>query len=312
MKTILATLLLFILSTTLLAQTNGETITLNTQTGTIEGTQLSPLSITKIPVVLIIAGSGPTDRNGNNPMMTNNSLKMMAEGLFAKGIASVRYDKRGIGKSKLAGLQESNLRFENYVEDAEAWVDLLKKDTGFSDVIILGHSEGALIGTIVAQKEEVKKFISISGVGVPAGEILREQLKAQPPAILNQALPIIEKLENGQTVNEVPKMLYSLFRPSIQPYMISWFKYNPQKEISKLSKPVLIIQGTTDIQVSVADADKLANANKNAQKVVIEGMNHVLKNAVMDRQKNIQTYSNPDLPLTEGLMEAIITFINEK
>jgi pimeloyl-ACP methyl ester carboxylesterase len=288
-----------------------EEIILETKTGDIKGSLLIPSVLEKTAVVLIIAGSGPTDRNGNNPMMTNNSLKMLAKELQKNGIASVRYDKRGIGESKNSGLQEIDLRFEDYVQDVEGWIKLLKEDERFSNIIVLGHSEGSLIGMIASHKQEAKKFISVAGVGIPAGDILRKQLKGQPQFILDESLKIIEKLENGETVEKVSQMLYSLFRPSVQPYMISWFKYNPQIEIAKLNKPILIIQGTTDIQVSVSDADKLASANKKSQKQIIEGMNHILKEAELDRQKNIQTYSMPDLPLKKELIKFIVKFIEE-
>lgn len=311
MRIKILTIILLIITGDLFAQLSGNDISLETERGRIEGTLLFSPTSQKTPIVLIIAGSGPTDRNGNNPMMTNNSLKLLAEGLLEKGIASIRYDKRGVGESKRAGLQEKDLRFETYISDTEAWIDLLKKDERFSDIIIIGHSEGSLIGMIAAQKEGVEKFISIAGVGTTAGKLLREQLHGQPPVVLDQTLPIIEKLENGEIVDEVPQMLYSLFRPSVQPYMISWFKYNPQEEIAKLNKPVLIIQGTTDIQVSVSDADKLVEANRNAKKRIIEGMNHILKDSEMDRQKNIQTYTVPDLPLNENLIEVVFDFINE-
>tara|TARA_B100001094_G_scaffold331644_1_gene400703 strand:- start:1218 stop:2141 length:924 start_codon:yes stop_codon:yes gene_type:complete len=288
-----------------------EEITLETKTGDIKGSLLIPPVSEKIAVVLIIAGSGPTDRNGNNPMMTNNSLKMLAKELQKNGIASVRYDKRGVGESKSSVLQESDLRFEDYVQDVEEWIKLLKQDDRFSSIIVLGHSEGSLIGMIASHKQEAKKFISLAGIGITAGNIIRKQLKGQPQFVLDESLAIIEKLENGETVEKVSQMLYSLFRPSVQPYMISWFKYDPQKEIAKLDIPILIVQGTTDIQVSVSDADKLALANKKSQKQIIEGMNHILKEAQADLQKNIQTYSIPDLPLKKELIEVIVKFIEE-
>ena len=288
-----------------------EEITLKTKTGDIKGSLLVPSNSEKASVVLIISGSGPTDRNGNNPNMTNNSLMMLANELKKNGIASLRFDKRGIGESTSSGMQESDLRFEDYVNDVKGWVDLLKESNKFSKIIVLGHSEGSLIGMIASQKAEVEKFISVAGAGNSAGDIIREQLKAQPAFVLNQSLPIIEKLENGEREENVPQMLYALFRPSVQPYMISWFKYDPQIEIAKLNKPVLIVQGTTDIQVSVLDADKLASANNKAQKQIIEGMNHILKEADMDRIKNIQTYSMPDLPLKKPLIEIIVKFIEE-
>ncbi|MFC5191307.1 alpha/beta hydrolase [Algoriphagus aquatilis] len=311
LKQMISFLALLFFWTNLSAQVADLPITLQTETGNIEGTLLVPESKNKVLLVLIIAGSGPTDRDGNNPVMKNNSLKMLAEGLVENGIASVRYDKRGIGESKNAGVSESELRFEHYVQDAQAWVDFLSKDSRFSEIIILGHSEGSLIGMIAAQNSEVDKFISLAGVGTPAGEIIREQLKPQPPFVLEQSLPILEKLEKGETVAEVPPMLFSLFRPSVQPYLISWFRYDPRQELSKLNKPVLIIQGTTDLQVGVADAEKLANATKRAELRILEGMNHILKEAESDRAKNIATYSMADLPLKTDLVKSVIEFIRK-
>lgn len=308
MKITILFLSLFI-STNLISQVKEEPVTLETKTGNIEGTLLYPTSSKKIPVALIIAGSGPTDRNGNNPMMTNNSLKMLAEGLSDNGIASLRFDKRGIAESRDAGLSEKNLRFEDYIQDVKGWINFLKKDSRFSEIIIIGHSEGSLIGMIASQEKGVSKFISIAGLGVPAGEMLDEQLKTQAPFLSAQALPIIEQLENGKTVDSIPQMLYTVFRPSVQPYLISWFKYDPREEISKLKIPVLIIQGTTDIQVDISNAKKLAEANKNAELKIIEGMNHVLKEAEADRLKNLQTYNDPDLPLKDGLIKTITEFI---
>ena len=207
-------LILLLLFIPLLSFGQEEEITLKTKTGDIKGSLLIPSFSEKTAVVLIIAGSGPTDRNGNNPMMTNNSLKMLAKELQKNGIASVRYDKRGIGESKNSGLQEIDLRFEDYVQDVEEWIKLLKEDERFSNIIVLGHSEGSLIGMIASHKQEAKKFISVAGVGIPAGDIIRKQLKGQPQFVLDESLKIIEKLENGETVENVSQMLYSLFRPA--------------------------------------------------------------------------------------------------
>jgi pimeloyl-ACP methyl ester carboxylesterase len=291
-----------------LAQTE-EAITLKTETGNIEGTILLPETKLPVPVALIIAGSGPTDRDGNNPMMKNNSLKMLSAELAKKGIASLRYDKRGIAQSQQAGLKEADLRFENYIQDAESWIKLLKQNKNFSEVIVIGHSEGSLIGMIASQNENVSKFVSIAGIGQPADMIIREQLKAQPPFVLEQSAPILDELVKGEMVENVPQMLFSLFRPSVQPYMISWFRYDPQKEIAKLKKPVLIVQGATDIQVSVEDAKRLQAANQLAKMTLIEGMNHIFKNADTDRTKNIQTYSQPELPVNTELVDVISKFI---
>jgi len=294
------------------AQISEDSISLESSTGIIRGTLLLPEKSEKVPLVIMIAGSGPTDRDGNNPMMKNNSLKMLAHGLGENGIASLRYDKRGIGESKNAGITEKDLRFEHYVEDVKSWIELLNVDKRFSKLIIIGHSEGSLIGMIASNTQKVDAFISLAGVGRPAAEIIKEQLKAQPQFVLDQAMPILEQLERGEKVEEVPPFLFTIFRPSVQPYIISWFKYNPIVEIAKLEKPIMIIQGTTDIQVGTVDAVLLAAANERSKKEIIEGMNHVLKMAPADRMKNMQTYSDPELPVHDELLEKIVAFINEQ
>ena len=302
-----STLLCFFLASVFtLAQE--EIIVLETPTGNIEGTLLVP-SKKNVPLVLIIAGSGPTDRDGNSGSLKNNSLKMLAQGLYDNNIASLRFDKRGVAGSLSA--YKSELRFEDYINDVEQWTKVLKNDSRFSSVIILGHSEGSLIGMIAAQKGMVEKYISMAGPGVTMQATLRRQLADQPPYILSMSLPIIEELEKGKTVDSVPPLINALFRPSIQPYLISCFKYDPAIEITKVKCPILIIQGTTDIQIPVNEAEILASANSNSQLVIIEGMNHILKEAEAHRLLNLQTYGDPNLELKQGLIESITRFIVE-
>lgn len=283
-------------------------LVLHTNTGSIFGTLTLPKNFKNGKVALIIAGSGPTDRNGNNPMMTNNSLQMLAHGLAERNIASLRYDKRGIGESKSAIKKEADLRFDDYVNDAKGWIDLLKNDKRFSKVIVIGHSEGSLIGMIAAPGK-ADGFISIAGAGRSADKILKEQLSKQPGNIKELSFPIIDSLVNDKTVQNVPPVLFSLFRPSVQPYIISWFHYDPQIEIAKLQIPVLIVQGTNDIQVSTEDANLLAKANEQAHLVLVENMNHIFKTIDGDRAKNISTYSDPTLPISEKLLSSIVDFI---
>jgi len=301
-------LILMITYTTLYGQTE-RILTLKTATGDIEGTLMLPEQGTSKTVVLIIAGSGPTDRDGNNTSMKNNSLKMLAAELNKHGIASLRYDKRAIGNSRNAGLKESDLRFENYVNDARGWVAYIKKELKSNNIVIIGHSEGSLIGMIASQDKDVGKFISIAGIGRPADKILREQLKNQPPAMIIKVNTILDELVKGRAVEHVPPELNSLFRYSVQPYLISWMKYDPQREIAKLKIPALIIQGTTDIQVGLEEAKLLQKALPRAKMVIIEGMNHIMKPAPADRQMNILTYTQPDLPLQKDLISNIIPFI---
>lgn len=274
------------------------------------GTLTTPDLKTKFPVALIISGSGPTDRNGNNPMMKNNSLKMLAEALAKNGIASLRYDKRGIGESKASALSEQTLVFENYTEDAKSWINLLKQDKRFSEVIVIGHSEGSLIGMIAGAK--ANKFISIAGPGESADKLIKAQIASKSnKQIEEMTFPIIDSLKSGNTVNKVDPMLNSLFRASIQPYLISWFKYNPQDEIKKLTVPILILQGNKDLQVTIKDAELLSKANKNAELLIVENMNHIMKTIDGDNQANMESYNNESLPISEIMTNKIVSFIKK-
>ncbi len=298
-----------LLSVTLKAQE--ETVVLKTPTGHVYGTLKMPEIKTNIPVVLFIAGSGPTDRNGNQPRMQNNSLKMLSEGLCKNGIAVLSYDKRGIAESAVKDWDESDMTLDVYIDDASQWVDFLAKDKRFSNIIIAGHSEGSLIGMIASGKNKrVNKFISIAGPGLPLDEILKEQMEKQPQMVKDLVNPIIDKLKAGQKVDSISPLLISLFRPSVQPFLISCFQYDPRTEISKLTIPVLIIQGTTDIQVSVNHADLLVEANPKAKKRIIENMNHILKDCTSTEQMiQLGTYTNPDIPLNKEIVPDMVQFI---
>lgn len=289
-----------------------KTIILHTTTGDIEGTITLPDSFKKGPLVLIIAGSGPTDRDGNSSMMMgkNNSLLQLAHSLAENNIASLRFDKRGIGKSSIALSSENEIRFDNYVNDVKDWIQLLKQDPRFSKIIIAGHSEGSLIGMIAA-KGNADQFISISGAGFPANEILKTQLSSLPENIKNESFALLDSLSDGHLVNNPPAGMEALFRKSVQPYLISWFKYNPQVEMSKLSIPTLILQGDNDLQVTINDAEALKKSKPNSLFFIIHHMNHVLKNIGDSKAENLKRYSNPELPIMEELVHQIVSFIQK-
>ena len=288
-------------------------ITLHTTTGDIFGTLCVPANAKQYPVALIIAGSGPTDRDGNSPIgLYSDCYKILAHRLAVNGIATVRYDKRGIGESRSAMTNEADLRFDNYVDDARAWMDSLKHSGRFTQVIVIGHSEGSTIGMIAAarlRRSAADKYISIAGPGESADAILKEQLATMTEPKRDTAYRIIDSLVAGDSVRYVPVKLRVLFRPSVQPYIISWFKYSPQEEIKKLHIPVLIIQGTNDIQVDTTQAKLLAAANAEAKLVLIPNMNHVFRIVAGDRMANVQTYNNPDLPISDELVNTISKFI---
>ncbi len=265
----------------------------------------------KTPIALIIAGSGPTDRDGNNSMMKNNSLKLLAEQLALNGIGSVRYDKRGVAGSISAARSESELRFENYISDAKDWINWIKINNPHSKIIVIGHSEGSLIGMIAAT-ENADAFISIAGAGRAIDIVLKEQLGSQPKMIKDISFQIIDSLKIGKTKDSINPMLFSLFRPSVQPYLISWFKYDPQIQIKNLHKPSLIIQGNNDIQVTTEDANLLYKANPKNKLIIIDKMNHIFKLVEGDRKINVDTYNNPSLPIAPLLIENIVKFIKSK
>lgn len=276
------------------------------------GTLLMPDSTGKYPLVIMVAGSGPTDRNGNNPLgVKAKPFQLLADTLVKSGIASFRYDKRAIGKSVAKGMTENNLRFDHYVNDLTFIVKELKKDSRFSKIIIMGHSEGSLIGAISSLETNPDKYISVSGVSRPADSILYEQLSASPDIDKVELSDALEKIKIGEIVTVEDDKLKMIFRESVQPYMTSWFKYSPQEIYAQLTMPVLVIHGTTDIQVPVSDAEALSKANVGSKLSIVDGMNHVLKDAPADTLKNAETYSDASLPLTKKFVEDIIVFVKE-
>lgn len=288
-------------------------IVLETPTGDIDGSLLLPAGCSPFEVVLIHAGSGPTDRDGNSVRLVNDSLKLLAEGLAERGVATVRFDKRGVAASAAAGpASERDLRLETYVDDAAAWVELLAEDDRFRGVTIAGHSEGALIGMLAAQRSPADAFVSLAGPGRPAADLLREQLAVRLEGpLLAEADAILDSLERGEEVAEVSPELYDLFRPSVQPYLLSWFAYDPAAILARLAVPSAIVQGTTDIQVGVLDAERLAAAAPEAQEMIIEGMNHVLKAAKLEEASQWQAYFDPSLPVVPELLDGLVEWLDE-
>lgn len=285
-------------------------VKVKTENGKLYGTLQYPAKNKNTPVVLIIPGSGPTDRDGNSMMLQANSYKMLADSLQKRGIASLRYDKQGIGESAETKMKETDLRFEDMVADVVSWVEFLKKKKHFSTITLIGHSQGSLLGMLAAQKIEVDGFISLAGAGRSIDEILKKQLNTGAPEQTENTERILKSLRNGDTVNDVPAPLMSIFRPGIQPFLISWIKYDPTQEIRKLNIPVMVIQGSTDIQVANSEAEILAKA-ANVNVHLVEQMNHILKVAPANRQKNILTYYDPELPLHKDLIPILTSFIKE-
>ena len=287
-------------------------IELDTGSGTLYGSLVLPKSDKPVPVVLLIAGSGPTDRDGNNAQGgRNDSLKKLAWRLAQNNIASVRFDKRGIAHSLAAAPDERTLTLDQYVDDAVAWGNKLKSDPRFSKVFLLGHSEGALVAALAAPRINAAGVISIAGTGRPVGQVLREQLQRNnlPPALLKRSFELISSLEAGHTDDNVPSELQVVFRPSVQPYLISLLRVNPAAAFSALKMPAMIIQGTHDIQVDVKDARLLKAAKPDASLTLVHGMNHVMRIVPMDMKRQILSYNDPNQRLAGEVGDRIVRFI---
>ena len=286
--------------------------TLSTPTGNLSGTLLLPKSGKNFKLIIIQAGSGPTDRNGNSgSSLKANSYRLIGEALSQRNIVTLLIDKRGVGKSMGAMKSEASLRFDDYADDLAAWISFIKKDIRISKIFIAGHSEGSLVGMIAAQKEKVNGYISIAGAGESIDKIITWQYAQQLPKAATVVDSLFKRMRNNQKIDTVPPYLLSMFRPSVQPYILSWMLFDPCEEIKKLSIPMLILQGTTDIQVEVKEAQMMKACKPKATLKIITGMNHILKEAPMDRAKNIATYANETLPLMPGLVDLIVKFVKK-
>ena len=270
----------------------------------------------RAPVVLIIPGSGPTDRDGNNPLgVTAAPYRLLAEALATKGVSTVRIDKRGLGGSKAAVADGNKVTIADYATDTHNWVASIRKRTGQRCVWLLGHSEGSLIALAAAQQPHgICGVISVSGAGRRLSDVIREQLRANPAnaPLLDSAMTALDVLESGQHVgvSAMHPALQKLFAPQVQDYLIDMFRQDPASLAAALKVPLLIVQGERDLQVSTADAKALAAAQPKARLVLLPQMNHVLKDvATDDRAANLATYADSSLPVDRDAVEAIAGFV---
>lgn len=272
----------------------------------IEGTLLTPHTTKKPPLVMIIAGSGPTDRNGNQNFLKSDNLKKLAEALVNNNVATFRYDKRTVKQLKLGRLNDPVL-FTDFVTDAQVVIKHFKKLNTFSKIIIVGHSQGSLVGMLAS--EHADAFISLAGAGQSIDQVILEQIKNTAPMYLEDTKKVFGILKSGKTTSEYPLALSTFLGTEIQPFMMSWMQHNPQELLKNMSIPTLIINGTRDLQVSVSEAHLLAKAAPNAQLIEIENMNHVLVEVSDDSLENYKSYSDASFALSEKLIESILLFI---
>lgn len=284
--------------------------------GALAGTLLSPGP--DAPVMLIVPGSGPTDRDGNNPAgIQAASYRLIAEGLAARGIASVRIDKRGMFASRAATADPNNVTIAAYAEDVHSWIAAIRERTGARCVWVLGHSEGANVALVAARRPEgLCGLLLVSGAGRRLTEVVREQLRANPAnaPLLEQAEAALDSIDAGRKVDVtgMHPALTALFNPAVQGFLIEASSHDPAKLIADVRLPVLILQGQRDIQIGEADARRLAAGNPAARLVLLPDANHVLKSAASnDMTAQLAIYADPALPLAPGVIDALAGFIGE-
>lgn len=281
----------------------------------VDGTLLKPKNQPSKTLAIIIAGSGPTNRDGNQTAMKNNSLKQLAYYLADEGIASFRYDKRIFKLAKNQMLDESQLRFDDFVVDAASVVNYFKlyhdDEYNYEKFILIGHSQGALVAKLASLRTAVEALILLNGTAQPIDEIMINQLGKQAPFLVNDLKSAFDSIKKVGYVKAYNPLLKTILRKDVQPFMQSWMQYDPVEVAKKIEKPTLVIGGTTDIQVPADDAKILAESIENAEYAIIENMNHVLKTIESIGLENQKAYNKPNLPLSNELKTELKSFLQK-
>lgn len=272
----------------------------------------------RIAMALIIPGSGPTDRDGNNPLVGNaGTYRLLAEGLAEHGIASVRIDKRGMFGSRAAVADANAVTIPDYVSDTASWISAIRAQTGAPCIWLIGHSEGGLVALASAGAVEgVCGLVLLAAGGRPFGEVIRQQLRANPAnaPLLAAGERAIDELTAGRRVaaDALTGPLLQVFHPAVQGYLISAMAIDPAKLAAETELPMLIVQGGKDIQVPIEDGQRLKAAQPRARLVTLPTANHVLKHAAGDSMaENLAIYRAADLPLSEGVVSTIAEFMRD-
>ncbi|REG87612.1 alpha/beta hydrolase family protein [Winogradskyella sediminis] len=275
----------------------------------IDGTLLTPNALEQPNLAIIIAGSGPTNRNGNQNFLKNNSLKKLAEGLTKNGIATFRYDKRIVKQIRNNNV-DKDMMFDDFVEDASDVLNYFKALDKYNKIYIIGHSQGSLVGMLAA-KDKADGFISLAGAGNNIGDVIIDQVAQTAPMFNDDTKRVVNSLKEGKTTTDYPPALASIFNVELQPFMMNWMTYSPSDIIKELKIPVLIINGTKDLQVSVSEAEVLKEANENAELLLIENMNHVLFEIEGGDLENSKSYNESFRTISPELITGITSFIEK-
>ena len=273
----------------------------------VDGTLLTPNSKKKPILAILIAGSGPTDRNGNQNFLKNNALKKLAKSLSNHGIATFRYDKRVV-KQIVTGNIDKNTTFDDFVTDATSVIEYFKETNAYSKIYVIGHGQGSLVG-MLAGKGRIDGFVSLAGAGQSIDKVIIEQVQKTAPQYTEDAKRVFGIMRSGKTTSDYPPVLYSLFNIEIQPFMMNWMEYDPKEVIKSLNVPILIINGTKDLRVSVEESKMLKEAAPEADLKIIDKMNHVLFIIEGDNLDNAKSYNESARNISQELVSDILEFI---
>lgn len=274
----------------------------------IDGSLIDPNSGSN-QLAILIGGSGPTDRDGNQNFLKTNNLKKLAQELAKNDISTFRYDKRIVKQIKMNAV-DPHITFDDFASDAIEVINYFKTQQKFENIYIIGHSQGSLIGMLAAQ-QNVAGLISVAGAGQAIDAVVIEQVEKTAPMFSEETKRVFDVLRSGKTTTDYPPALASIFDSSVQEFMMSWMKHDPVEIIKKLDVPILIINGTKDLQVSVAEAELLHEASATSELKVIENMNHVLFIIHGDDQENAKSYNDPNGKVSEELIKEIVAFIKK-
>ena len=289
-----------------LAQVKSEEITIKNNEIELPGTLT--YSQEKSPLIIWVHGSGNVDRNGNQePIIKANYIKQFRDSITKNGVSFFSYDKRTANKKNMPSLLKG-VHFSDYVSDVKKVINHFKDDKRFTKIVLLGHSQGSLVAMLASKKAQ--KFISVAGPSLSADKAIIKQIHDKAPFLDSITKAHFKELSKTGKVETVNPMLLSVFAKPNQSFLKSWIQYNPTEEINKLNTPVLIINGDKDLQVKTEEALALNSANSKSKLVIIENMNHVLKDIQKD-ENNMNSYYSAEFPLSKKLIKTIVSFVKK-
>jgi alpha/beta superfamily hydrolase len=307
---------------------------IDTGRGVLPGSLLVPELDSPAPVVLILSGA-QADRDGNNYAVpgASDSLLQLALSLRGRGVATLRFDKRGCGEAYVLAPEEGELLFDDHIDDARAALRALAADRRFSSITVAGFAEGALVGASAlalmpdsafagagaAAREgaagpgaavPVSGIVALCASGKTEAEAVEEALASAPEELREEAAAIMSALRSGGRWPDPSPYFADYFRPSAQPYLASLFARNIRDAFAAASarSAALVVAGGSDLQVAPAESELLAASAAGAELRTVPGMSHALKGVGDDEELNYASFTDPSIPLAEGLVDLLAAF----